>query len=77
MAGEQVEPGQHPVDNVEPGTGSEAPRRSPEKVAPKPETPAPKVEVHTRKLPTAFYVGAGVAAVGVALMLWAAWRREP
>ena len=77
---EQVEPGEHPADNIEPGTGSEASRRSPElSVAPKPEAPAPKpkVEVHTRKLPTAFYVGAGVATVGVVLMLWAAWRREP
>lgn len=77
MAGEQVEPGEHPVDTTEPGAGSEAPRRSPEQVAPKPEAPTPKVEVHTRKLPTAFYVGAGVATVGVALMLWAAWRRTP
>lgn len=73
------EPGLNPVEVVEPG--SEAPRRSPEpSVAPKPEAPAPvkpKIEVKTRRLPSAFYVGAGVAAVGVLVMLWASWRREP
>lgn len=80
MAEQVEEPGQRPVVQDEPGAGSEASRRSPEKVAPKPEAPSPakpKVEVKVRRLPTAFYVGAGVAAVGVAVMLWAAWRRDP
>lgn len=79
MDTERLEP-----DNPEPGEGAEAPRRSPDTVAPKPEAPpslpappTPKVEVKTRTLPAAFYVGAGVAALGVVVMLWAAWRREP
>lgn len=76
----QEEPGVKP-EMVEPGGGgSEASRRSPETVAPKPEAPPPlkpKVEVKTRRLPAAFYVGAGIASLGVVVMLWAAWRREP
>lgn len=76
------EPGSNPADNPEPGeprvsrrpAETPAPEPSP---APAPAPPKPKVEVRTRKVPPSFYVGVAIATVGVALMLWASWRREP
>lgn len=76
------EPGSNPADNPEPGEPRVSRRPVPD-VPPAPESspaPAPAkpaVEVKTRKVPTAFYVGVAIATVGVALMLWAARRREP
>lgn len=74
------EPGQKPVVQDEPGSGGNLPP-APPAPTPKPPTPAPAArpvpEVKTRKLPASFYVGMGLATVGVVVMMWAAWRRDP